>query len=114
MRDLGNDVARSGRCAATLSAPSVAEIETFVRRLAVDAAEQDDAERIDRISVLELLRCASEAAQSEAVADFVVSQRQAAAERGVPAARRDRGLAHQVALACDSLPGAVSSRSRSR
>jgi hypothetical protein len=98
VRDLGNDAARSAG-AATLSAPSIAEIETFVQRLAVDAAEQDDRERIDRISVLESLRCASEAAQSEVVADFVVSQRQAAAERRVPAARRDRGLGAQVALA---------------
>ena len=98
MRDLGNDEARSAG-AATLSAPSIAEIETFVQRLAVDAAEQDDGERIDRISVLESLRAASEAAQSEVVADFVVSQRQAAAERGVPAARRDLGLGAQVALA---------------
>ena len=99
MRDLGNDVAAGSAGAATLSPPSIAEIETFVQRLAVDAAEQDDAERIDRISVLESLRCASEAAQSEVVADFVVSQRQAASERGVPAARRDRGLGAQVALA---------------
>jgi hypothetical protein len=104
MRDLGNDVAAGSAGAATLSAPSIAEIETFVQRLAVDAAEQDDGERIDRISVLESLRCASEAAQSEVVADFVVSQRGAAAERGVPAARRDRGLAHQVALALRQSP----------
>ena len=68
MRDLGNDVAASSAGAATLTAPSIAEIETFVQRLAVDAAEQDDGERIDRISVLESLRCASEAAQTEVVA----------------------------------------------
>ena len=37
--------------------------------------------------------------RAETVADFVVSQRAAAAERGVPAARRDRGLGLQVALA---------------
>jgi hypothetical protein len=53
---------------------------------------------------LETLRCATEAAQSETVADFVVSQRQAAARRGVPAARRDLGLANQVALALRQSP----------
>ena len=99
MRDLGNDVAAGTAGAATLSTPSITEIETFVKRLAVDATGLDDAERIDRIGVLESLRCASEAAQSEVVADFVVSQRQAAADRGVPVARRDRGLGAQVALA---------------
>ena len=114
MRDLGNDVAAGSAGAATLSAPSIAEIETFVQRLAVDAAERDDAERIDRIAVLESLRCASEAAQSEIVADFVVSQRQAAAERGVPAARRDRGLGAQVALALGSVARAWPARRRAR
>ena len=95
-----------------MSAPTVAEIETFARRLAADAAEQGDAERIDRIAALEPLRCASEAAQTETVADFVVSQRQAAADRGVPAARRDRGLAHQVALALRQSPRRGQQRSR--
>ena len=104
MRDLGNDVVAGTAGAATTSAPTVAEIESFARRLAADATEQGDAERIDRIAALELLRCASEAAQSETVADFVVSQRQAAADRGVPPARRDRGLAQQVALALRQSP----------
>ena len=104
MRDLGNDAVAGTAGAATMSAPTVSEIETFARRLAADATEQGDAERIDRIAALELLRCASEAAQSETVADFVVSQRQAASERGVPPARRDRGLAQQVGLALRQSP----------
>ena len=51
------------------------------------------------MAVLEMLRCASEAALSETVADFVISQRQARgrARRAYLTARRDRGLAHQVA-----------------
>ena len=98
MRDLGTDPAKTAG-AATLVAPTVAEIEAFSERLAADASGLDDAERIDRITALESLRCATEAAQSESVADFVVSQRQAAADRGVPAERRDRGLGAQVALA---------------
>ena len=83
MRDLGNDgVARTA--GADLAAPTVAEIDAFAQRLALDAVGLDDAQRIDRLAALELLRCASEAAQSETVADFVVSQRQASADRGVP------------------------------
>ena len=100
MRDLGNDGrAGTAAAAAVLPAPSVAEIEAFLQRLAADAPESDDAVRIDRIAALETLRAAAEAAQTEAVADFVVSQRRSAAERRVPSVRRDRGVGAQVALA---------------
>jgi hypothetical protein len=98
VRDLGSEGAGTAG-AAVLSAPTLAEVEAFSQRLAADAAGLDDEERIDRIAALERLRHASEAAQSETVADFVVSQRATAAARGVPAARRDRGLGLQVALA---------------
>jgi hypothetical protein len=98
VRDLGSDAGGSAG-AGVLIAPTVAEIEAFSQRLAADAVGLDDAERIDRIAALERLRHASEAALTETVADFVVSQRSAAADRGVPAARRDRGLGLQVALA---------------
>jgi hypothetical protein len=99
VRDLGIEAAARTAGAAAHPAPTVAEIEAFAERLAVDAVGLDDAERIDRIAALERLRRASEAGQSETVADFVLSQRAAAAERGVPSARRDRGLGLQVALA---------------
>src|SRR4051794_10074632 len=98
MRDLGSDETQTAG-AASLAAPTVAEIQTFVRRLAADAVGLDDSERIDRLDALESLRCATEAALSETTADFVVSQRAATAARGVPPERRDRGLAAQVALA---------------
>jgi hypothetical protein len=104
VRDLGNDGVARTAGAAAMSAPSVEEIEVFARRLAADAVGLDDAERIDRLAALETLRCATEAAQAETVADFVVSQRQVAAERGVLAARRDPGLANQVALALRQSP----------
>jgi len=104
VRDLGNDGAARTAGAAAMSAPSVEEIEAFARRLAADAVGLDDAERIDRLAALETLRCATEAAQAETVADFVVSQRQVAAERGVLAARRDLGVATQVALALRQSP----------
>jgi Domain of unknown function (DUF222)/HNH endonuclease len=103
MRDLGDHAAGTSG-AATMAAPSLEEIQIFTQRLAIDVVGLDDADRIDRLSVLESLRCATEAAQSETVADFVVSQRQIAAERGVPTVRRDRGLASQVALALGQSP----------
>jgi hypothetical protein len=103
VRDLWSDGAGSAG-AAVLIAPTLEEIETFGQRLAADAVGLSDSERIDRIAALEALRRASEAAQCETVADFVVSQRQAAAERGVPVERRDRGLAVQVALARGDSP----------
>jgi hypothetical protein len=105
MRDLGNDAAATRTAgSAPLSALSLQEIEVVIERLALDAVGLDDTQRIDRLAVLETLRCAAEAALSETTADFVASQRQAAADRGVPAARRDRGLAAQVALATRESP----------
>ncbi len=99
MRNLGTDATAGTAGAGVLAAPTVTEIEVFTQRLALDALGLDDAERIDRIAALERLRRAVEAASIETVADFVLSQRSLAAERGVPAARRDRGLGLQVALA---------------
>jgi len=99
MRDLGTDGRGATASAEALVAPSTSELEQLLERLALDAPETDDAQRIDRIAVLERLRCAVEAAQTETVADFALSQRQAAADRGVPASRRDRGVGAQVALA---------------
>jgi len=103
VRDLGSDTGRTAG-AVLAGAPTLAEIESFVARLGLDAAGLDDAERIDRIAALDSLTCASQAAQSETVADFVVSQRRAAADRGVPVERRDRGLGDQVALARRTSP----------
>ena len=100
MRDLGEDrspVSAAG--AAVLVAPTVEEIAAFARRLGLDAVDSDDAARIDRLSALETLRCSTEASLTETTADFVVSQRGLAADRGVPVERRDRGVAAQVALA---------------
>jgi hypothetical protein len=76
VRDLGNDATgTAGAATAVGPAPSREEIEAFAQRLAHDAVGLDDAERIDRLAALETLRCATEAAQSETVADFVISQR---------------------------------------
>ena len=58
-----------------------------------------DAERIDAIRDAEELICAAQALQARLSVDLDTSVRSAAADRGVPAARRGRGVAHQVALA---------------
>lgn len=96
MRDLGPGRS-SGSAAATL--PSYAEVRAWTERLGAAGGGLDDAERIDLIRALEELKCAAEGAQSELTADFERSQREAAARRGVPAERRSRGIALQVALA---------------
>ena len=58
-----------------------------------------DAERVDAIRGAEELICAAQALQARLSVDLDRSVRSAAADRGVPAARRGRGVAHQVALA---------------
>ena len=106
MRDLGNDTAKAVAAAgvAVLTAPSLGEIETFIQRLGVEATGLDDAERIDRIDALETLRGAAEAAQTETVADLVVSHREAATARRASSTRRSQGLAVQVGLARRTSP----------
>jgi hypothetical protein len=58
-----------------------------------------DTQRIDAIRGAEELICAAQALQARLSVDLDTSMRAAAAGRGVPAARRGRGVAHQVALA---------------
>ncbi|MGJ7442355.1 HNH endonuclease [Aquipuribacter sp. MA13-6] len=59
----------------------------------------DDADRIDLIRALEVVKAAASAAQACLAADLDASQRQEQAAAGVPAAERGRGVAAQVALA---------------
>jgi hypothetical protein len=58
-----------------------------------------DAERIDQIRALEVLKCAAEAAQAVLTGDFDGSQRAEQALAGVPAKQQGRGVAAQIALA---------------
>jgi len=62
-------------------------------------ADPSDADRIDQIRALEELTCAAQAAQASLAVDFDASQRERAAAAGVPAQRRGRGIAEQIALA---------------
>jgi Domain of unknown function (DUF222) len=96
MRDLGQGAGGSGGAAVL---PSADEITSWARSLDASGRHLDDAQRIDLLRALEELKCAAAGAQAEVTADFVISQRAQAQERGVPAARRDRGIALQVALA---------------
>lgn len=59
----------------------------------------DAAGLIDEIRALEQLVCAAQARQARLAAAFDRSQRAELAARGVPAERRGRGIAEQVALA---------------
>jgi hypothetical protein len=59
----------------------------------------DDVERIDLLRTLEELKCAAEGAQAVLASAFDRSQREAEADAGVPAERRGRAVAAQVALA---------------
>src|SRR3954454_21888375 len=83
MRDLGNDAGEgSGGSATALSAPSLAEVQEWTRRVRGVGGSLDDAGRIDLLRALEELGCAVAGAQADVTADFVLSQRAAAAERG--------------------------------
>ncbi len=86
--------------AATVLEPlGVTELQLLLTRLALPSPEVDDDARIDRLRVLERIKnavCATQAA--EAVA-FEASQLAAQEAAGVPAHRRGRGIADQIALA---------------
>lgn len=73
------------------------DIQAQVRDL--PSSRLSDAGRIDALRALEKLKCVAEAAQAALTADFAESQEAKAAEAGVPAARRSRGIAAQVGLA---------------
>jgi hypothetical protein len=76
-----------------------ASVKALTTALAQPCGEMDDAGRIDAIRALEELKCAAEAMQAELAVDFDDSQREAERRAGVPAERRGRGVAAQIALA---------------
>jgi Domain of unknown function (DUF222)/HNH endonuclease len=63
------------------------------------AREVDDAERVDQLRALEVLKSAAEAAQAQIAVDLDASRRAAEAGEGVPAVRRGRGVAGEIGLA---------------
>ncbi len=99
MRDLGSPAGVGGSGADAAALPTLAEVQGWTGRLQGSGRGLDDTERIDLLRAFEALTCALQGAQAEVTADFVLSQREDAARRGVPTARRDRGVAAQIALA---------------
>jgi len=93
--------AAGGEAHASVSACVVdaSAVASWTSTLAEADFDLDDAGRVDLLRALEELKCAAEGAQAHVTADFDVSQRTRAAERGVPAERQGRGIAEQVALA---------------
>jgi hypothetical protein len=83
----------------TDSADSGLDLREITVALAELGGGMTDAERVDVIGEAEALICAAQAMQARLSVDLDTSVRSAAAARGVPAARRSRGVAHQVALA---------------
>lgn len=77
----------------------VAVIAGWVDHLADLVRDVPDAQRIDLIRELEVLKASAAAAQARLSSDFDASQRRAQEEAGVPAPRVGRGVAEQVALA---------------
>jgi hypothetical protein len=77
----------------------VRELAGLVDRLAELSSAADDAERIDRIAVLERLKAAAYAAQLVEVVEFAASQEAANRAAGVRARAAARGIAEQVGLA---------------
>jgi len=59
----------------------------------------DDADRVDVVRALELVKAAAAAAQARLSVDLDLSQRALQAEAGVPVTQRGQGVAAQVALA---------------
>jgi hypothetical protein len=58
-----------------------------------------DAERIDQLRLLERIKATAAAAQARITVEFERSQLRQQADAGVPAHRRGKGIADQVALA---------------
>ena len=99
----------SAGAVATVGAPSavVAELAAWVERLGALPDAVDDAERIDRIAVLERLRGAVAAAQARETSGFADSQAAARAAAGLPERLHGRGVAEQVGLARGMSPAAA-------
>ena len=74
----------------------VNELAGLVDRLGGLPSAADDAERVDRIAVLERLKAAVYGAQLVEVAEFAASQEAANKAMGIPARQAGRGVSEQV------------------
>jgi hypothetical protein len=78
---------------------TAAAVSEWTAALMDVAREATDADRVDLLRSLEVLRCAAAGAQAVVAADFDGSQRAEQAAAGVRTERQGRGVAAQVALA---------------
>ncbi len=76
-----------------------AVVRAFADAIAAGGASPDDAERIDMMRALEVLKCAAEGRQAREAVDLDASQRAQQADAGERPDRLGRGVAQQVALA---------------
>lgn len=83
---------------------TAATVMRWVEELATSGLPDGDAERVELLSALERLTNAARATQARVTVGLDSSQRSAQAADGVPAARRGRGIAGQVALARQESP----------
>ncbi len=74
-------------------------LQSFLRSLAEQAPAESEAEAIERISLLESIKAGCAAAQARDTMRFEELRVEAEAGSGVPAARRGRGMASEIALA---------------
>ena len=74
-------------------------VECMFERLAVVDPAGEQSTLVERIAELERVKCAAAAGQARAAAALDAWRRATEAAEGVPAARRGRGVASEVALA---------------
>src|SRR5665647_2363277 len=88
--------------AAAVRAPgplTTADLATFTAGLAAWPVAGTEAENVDRLRLLEDLKAVCGAVQARETVAFDAARRDAEAARGVPAAKRGRGVAAEVGLA---------------
>ena len=78
---------------------TISDLESIVGCLAQLGPAASDAERVDRIGVLEAIKSAAAAAQAKETAAFCASQKAAQRDAGVTASEIGKGVAAQVGLA---------------
>lgn len=87
------------------AAPTLEDLRDALTRLAAhDGAGLDEAALVDHLTVMEQLKSALAAAQARVTATFAANRAEREEAEGVPAERRCRGLAAEVALARQESP----------
>ena len=100
MKDHGQQEQASGAGGAVATLPLAEQVLAFARSLTQGVgAHFSDADRVDFLRAVEILKCAGEGAQAQVTLDFEGSQRAEQATQTIRADRQSRGIAAQVGLA---------------